>query len=245
MVYSYCTDKYRNGSAAGRLVIGRLAEVEYVVLSLGAFLRTVEHGPASRLAHEQMVKACAGRGVLLPVPGSLIGQWFLPGLFAILRDMYVDPVLALLAIARCAEVNWDAKPDLDWFRYKYDQAMISVLPALAPFRRVSASDERIEDGGTPMRIPVNHPGFANRGMSKAYARKAWKCFTDTCEYLTVLPMLADQDALMAEEEEVAAVMPAVAAVPTVDVDALLLEKEDDDWELQEAVGLDEVERVGA
>lgn len=45
-----------------------------------------------------------------------------------------------------------------------------------------------------------------------------------------LPMLYEQDALMAKEEEVVAAEPAVA-VAVADADAMLRMNEEDDWEL--------------
>lgn len=44
-----------------------------------------------------------------------IGQWFCYGIVGIFQDMDVDPALALLAVSRLAEADWDARPDLIWF----------------------------------------------------------------------------------------------------------------------------------
>lgn len=51
----------------------------------------------------------------------LIVQWYCNGIFGVLKDMDVDPVLALLAIVRVAEADWNARPDLDWFLYTLDE----------------------------------------------------------------------------------------------------------------------------
>lgn len=58
-VYSYLSDVYCRESDA-LLSIGRMAEAKYMVLSLGAFLRPVQHGPARCLAHYQVMGACFG-----------------------------------------------------------------------------------------------------------------------------------------------------------------------------------------
>lgn len=42
------------------------------------------------------------------------------GIYGILKNMNVDPVLALLAVARAAKVDWDARPELVWFLYTFD-----------------------------------------------------------------------------------------------------------------------------
>lgn len=109
-VYSYRTDVYRNGSAS-LLLVCRIAKAEYVVLSHGAFLRAVQYGLMSCFAHDHMKSACAAQGALLRVPWVLVGEWFRYGIFEILKDMKVDPVLALLATGRAAEAYWNAKPD--------------------------------------------------------------------------------------------------------------------------------------
>lgn len=81
-------------------------------------------------------------------------------------------------------------------------------------------------------------------MSKAYARRAWKSFGGIGEDVPYLPTLDEQDAPAAEVENVFAARPAAAAVPAVDVNALVAVDEDDDWKLGVFVGLDEAERVG-
>lgn len=81
-------------------------------------------------------------------------------------------------------------------------------------------------------------------MSGAYASEVWKRFIENGKDLTDLPILDGQDALMAEEEEVVVVDPVVAAVPAVYNDAFLDVNEDEDWELEGAVGLEDVERPG-
>lgn len=58
VVYTYLTDVYRNGTAAS-LLVDRIAEAEYVVLPLGAFLRAVQYGPIRRFGNDQTRSACA------------------------------------------------------------------------------------------------------------------------------------------------------------------------------------------
>lgn len=59
IVYSLLTNVYRNVSDAA-LLFGRIAEAESVVMSLVAFLRTVQYSPDSCFAHDQMKSTCAG-----------------------------------------------------------------------------------------------------------------------------------------------------------------------------------------
>lgn len=80
--------------------------------------------------------------------------------------------IVVLAIARVAEVDRYARPDLDWFLYSFGVGMISVLPASATLKRVSASGEQIKERSMPMKRSDYHGGFAGRGMLEAYPRKA-------------------------------------------------------------------------
>lgn len=56
--------------------------------------------------------------------------------------------------------------------------------------------------------------------------------------------LDEQDALMTGEKEVVVAVLVVPAVPAVNLDKLLAPESDDEWELEGAVGLEEIERVG-
>lgn len=122
--------------------------------------------------------------------------------------------------------------------------MISVLPASARLGRISVSGEGLVDSGMRMRVSQTRGCSVSRGMLKVYKGNAWKRFSDTGEDLAGLLTLDEQDAFMAEEKENVAAELAVAAVPAVDVDVLLAVNKDDEWELESAVHLDELERVG-
>lgn len=152
-------------------------------------------------------------------------------------------VLARLAIFRAAEVDWGARAYLVWFSYTFGNPVVPFLPATASLRRVSASGERIEEGGMPIRRPEYHEDFAGRGMSKACACNAWKLFPNIGKNLKDLPMLGKRDAFIVEEGKVIAAKMEVAAVPIVDFDTLLDVKENGNEKLEIAVGLDTVERV--
>lgn len=102
VAYLYLMDVSRNGSAAPFLA-GCIAEVGYAVLSLRAFLRTVQYGMVSCFVHDQMWSGFTGRGTLLHVPWMLVGQWSRNGILGIAEDTDMDQVLALLALVRVAE----------------------------------------------------------------------------------------------------------------------------------------------
>lgn len=100
VVYSYITAVYCKEPAA-LLLAACIVEAEYVTLPLGALFQVVQYGLASRSALDEMMSACAGRGTLLRVPWVLDGQWFCYGTISIVKDMDLDLVVALLAIACC------------------------------------------------------------------------------------------------------------------------------------------------
>lgn len=77
------------------------------------------------------------------VPWVFVGQWFRYEIFGILKDVDVDPVPTLLAIARAAKADRDVRPNLSWFSYTFYEGMITVLPASAPMRRISAFKRRV------------------------------------------------------------------------------------------------------
>lgn len=111
VVYLYFTEAYLDGSAS-LLLVGRNVEAEYILLSLGAFGRAVQHGVFSRFALDQTVSTCAGRGALSRAPWELLGQRSRYGIFGIPMDTDVDPVLAILAITRAVEACSDVKQHL-------------------------------------------------------------------------------------------------------------------------------------
>lgn len=58
------------------LLAGHILEAKYVTLSRSAFSWAVQYGPASRIVHDQIIRACAGRDALLRVRWELAGQCF-------------------------------------------------------------------------------------------------------------------------------------------------------------------------
>lgn len=185
-----------------------------------------------------------GLDVLLRVLWGLFDQWFRYRIFGILGDMAVCLLLALLAITGAAEDDWDGRLLFDRFPYTFAKRIVLVISASAPLRPGRTFGEQIEEGGMPMGKTVYFGDFASHGMSDAYARKTGKRLMDTGKDVTDMPTLDEQDALIAEEGEVAAAELLGAAVPTIHNDPLLDVSEDDEWELDGVFSLNEVERAG-
>lgn len=82
--------------------------------SPGAFLRTLHHEFFNRLAMEYINFVRCDGGVLISDFREMVCQWFPIGIFRVLRRMHCTRILALLVIARLAEIDWDAI-SVEWF----------------------------------------------------------------------------------------------------------------------------------
>lgn len=111
VVFLYVTDEAQSGTGLERGLVQKVAEVEYNVSSLGAFLHSAQYCPAERLAYPWMVAGCEGGGALLRVSLCTIKSWYALGVCRLLRNIAVDPVLALVAIGRLMNINWEAIAD--------------------------------------------------------------------------------------------------------------------------------------
>lgn len=109
-------------------------------------------------------------------------------MFCNLNDMDVVSVLMVLVTACVAKIDWNARPDFDWFPCVLDEGMISVFCGSVTLRPLSFSDEHAEGSGMTLKRPKYHGIFASCGILEAYARKAWKQFMNTGSNLTDLPM---------------------------------------------------------
>lgn len=106
-MFSYLEDHLRTLDLKVQENLGRVAEVEIELRTLGAFLQTAHHGVASQLAPYNVTYARSEVGLLIRVCKSMLRKWFDMGLFCVLCRMYYNPILALLAIALLAKVDED------------------------------------------------------------------------------------------------------------------------------------------
>lgn len=96
-------------------MVARIAEVEFSILSLGAFLRAARVGVVERQSFDRMIPSFKSRGEILRVPFPLIKEWFSFGILWLLGRMEVNQVLVFVAIARLCEVEWSALGEQSWF----------------------------------------------------------------------------------------------------------------------------------
>lgn len=107
-------------------MITRIAEVEFSILSLGAFLLEARVGVLDRLSLARMITSCNGHGAILRVPFLLIKEWFSFGILRLLERIDANPLLAFFAIARLCEFDRSALGDQWRFLYEYDEGMLIV-----------------------------------------------------------------------------------------------------------------------
>lgn len=87
-----------------------IAEIEFTALLLGAFLRTVRFAVIERLWHDVMVLLCDGFGALVLFSKVSIDRWFLVGVLSLIREMKINSVLGLGAVALVAKNSCRVSP---------------------------------------------------------------------------------------------------------------------------------------
>lgn len=104
-IFSYLTNNVKTGTNAECDLMNNMSEVEFDLLSLGAFLWSVRYGPVARFAYPFMVSGCEGCGLLLRVLLDVIKSWYAMDILLLILDLEVDPILAFVAIACVTEAN--------------------------------------------------------------------------------------------------------------------------------------------
>lgn len=145
VVYSYFPGESQNGAPRQKRICTIICQSEYIILALGAFLRTVCNGGIGRLAFDSLVEGCRGYDTLLPMPDLLVEQWFSFGLLRCIRDMAIEPVMAMVAVACVAEIDWSAQPEQEWFPFNYEESSIVRILAVALVRRQQADGTVVEE----------------------------------------------------------------------------------------------------
>lgn len=122
----------------------------------------------------------------------MISQWFALGIFRVLRRKQCNSILALLAIPLLAEVDWDATY-VEWFPIELKRTKFIFVPSAAEATRRRADETIVTDCGHDEIRPVTREEFADRGMSRDFADRAWNEFLEKSDIYTEYPMLKEQD----------------------------------------------------
>lgn len=115
--YAYFTGLGMEGIVHERQMRRRIAKVKFYIFSLRAFFRVIHYGMVRLLSYERIMVGCRGYGALVWVPTAMIEEWLRMGILRLIRNTEVDEMLALVAVARVAEVDWAASPDQKWLSY--------------------------------------------------------------------------------------------------------------------------------
>lgn len=118
------------------MMVARVAEVEFFILSLGLFLRAVRIGAVKRLLFARLLTSRKTCGAILRVASLLIKEWFAFGILWILEHMNVNPVSDFVSIACLCEVALSALEEQSGFPCEYDDCMLSILTHAEPLKRV-------------------------------------------------------------------------------------------------------------
>lgn len=94
------------------------------------------------------------------------------GVFHSLNRIHCDPKVALLAIARFPEVDWEAT-GVERFPFHYSQSKFVFIPPVAGVTRRRADRTEVTEGDHDEIRPVYREKFGYRGMSYEFAERAW------------------------------------------------------------------------
>lgn len=126
--------------------LGRMAEAEMKLTTLGAFFRTVCHAVGNHLPTEDVNCVCGYDGVLIRVCQGMVRNWFAIGIFYVLRPMHYNLLLSLLAIAWFAEVDWDSI-GVDWFASGQERSNFTFILPSSRVTHERAEENKVIEGG--------------------------------------------------------------------------------------------------
>lgn len=117
-----------------------------------------------------------------------------------------------------------------------------MLPAETQIVRRTTDGADEHEAGHPDVRTVYNAKYAERGMSKEYARLAWRRYLGHEDDFFAIPSLAVQDELTKSTQEEAAAVCERAAAFEEAVEMMRMSEDNGDWELEAGVGLDGVKR---
>lgn len=112
------------------------------------------------------------------------------GIFRVLHRTNYNPILALLAIARLAEVDWDATA-VEWFPFIYDQSKFIFMPPVPEMTRKCANGREVTKGGHDEVRPIYRDKFTDRCMYRFFSERDWLFCTEKGDGYTKYPILEE------------------------------------------------------
>lgn len=105
LVRSYLSGLYCRYTELERTLVTRIAEVEFFIWSLGAFLGVALVGVVVLLYFACMITSPKGRGAFLRDPFLLIKEWVSLNILRLPDRMDVNPVMAFVSNARHCKIQ--------------------------------------------------------------------------------------------------------------------------------------------
>lgn len=189
---SYFADYFRMWSTKVWLHLGRIEEVVIELTTLGALLWTVYQWSVNELASDDMTCVRSEDAVLIRVSQGVVPNLFETGIFLVLRHMHSNPILALLAIVRLADIR-RVIIGIQGFLSDYKPLRFIFLPLVLGVTRVCVDAAEVSKGGQDKTRSVYHETFADCGMSHHFAEWIWHLFLENDDDYTKYPVLEEQD----------------------------------------------------
>lgn len=105
-VYAYLEGLWKEGGGHERQLMWCMAEEECNMMSLGALFRLVPYGAVRRISDESMMARCEWYGSLLRFSLEMVDERIWLRIQRLERNVNVDPVFALGAMALVTELDW-------------------------------------------------------------------------------------------------------------------------------------------
>lgn len=172
--------------------VGHMAEIAMKLTTLGVFLRMVRHGVVNMLPTEDMIRNGDSDGVLIRVSQDMIRQWFGSDIFCVLRRMCCNLILSLTAIARIAEADWDGTR-MERIPFEHERAKFMIILRKSGMMSRRADGTKLTEGGHNEIRLVYREEFADRGMSRDFAERAWHRFFETADNYKKYPVSDEQN----------------------------------------------------
>lgn len=144
----------------------RIAEVEFSIFPIDAFLRAALVGVVEELSFDLMIMSWKSRGAIFRAPFPLIKELFSSAILRLLDCVDFNPVLAFVAVVRLCEVDCFALGlgEQSWVQYEYDDGFLIILKGATPCECVlSDRTEEWWDGGEDI-FPIYRRKYEFRGM---------------------------------------------------------------------------------
>lgn len=226
--------------------VGCTGKVEFSLLSFGVFFQFVRVESAKRLPFRRLLKQRGGQGFLMCVPRAMIMEWSDYGILRFIDRMQFDPITEFIAVDHLFVVYINGFGSRGWFLFEDSTETFSHISGLAwSFCDLANGTGRNIVGSIV--IYFTYPEeFAIRGMMFDFAKGALLQYVNKkIDYVWFPSFEAQHELLKRCAIPKALSLNECQATSSASVGADESEDGHEEWGLQNAVGSEKVERVGA